>query len=426
MPRIGVAISTQNRREILEESVLQWLKHKPNDCEIVVVDDASEDPVPDYLGVKVVRNNLRLGIAMTKNRGIEELMNLGCEHLFLADDDVYPIRSDWWKPYVESRERHLSYQWPRGSRWRVLHRDSNHFSISFPRGVMLYADKKVIESVGGFDPSFGRWGGEHVEWSRRIHKENLSTWEFADVSGSERYWYAHDRVSNTTNSTIPLAERVKLDKYSKAQRNRLRDCGNYVPYRQQPEGFQDYSLGPDLAAAHAGEVEPSLAVLLHVLLMNPYGQAVEFGVGSGRSLAQIATHMPVMGFDSFEGLPERWRDGFDKGAFACKPPSIENSTLVEGWFEESLPRTDLPDDIGLVHIDCDLYSSTKTVLSHLKSKIHPGCYIVFDEWHGYSSGEDGNEPENHEQRAWREFVAETDISWTVVGHGPEQWAIRII
>ena len=45
---------------------------------------------------------------------------------------------------------------------------------------------------------------------------------------------------------------------------------------------------------------------------------LEFGVASGRTINYISkfTTDTVYGFDSFEGLPEKWRDGFDKGAFS--------------------------------------------------------------------------------------------------------------
>jgi hypothetical protein len=95
---------------------------------------------------------------------------------------------------------------------------------------------------------------------------------------------------------------------------------------------------------------------------------------------------------------------------------------VPGLFSDTLPSTNWQNigPIGLVHIDCDLHSSTMTVLNHIGPLLNPGTYIVFDEWHGY----DGHE--NHEMRAWQEFADRTGIGWTVIGHGPEQWAIRIV
>ena len=67
----------------------------------------------------------------------------------------------------------------------------------------------------------------------------------------------------------------------------------------------------------------------------------EFGVFMGMSINHLAkmTEQRVFGFDSFEGLPERWWDGWKVGAFAVpKLPKVRrNVTLVKGWFNETLP-----------------------------------------------------------------------------------------
>ena len=65
-------------------------------------------------------------------------------------------------------------------------------------------------------------------------------------------------------------------------------------------------LGPNITAAH------HFGLLEHVLSSDPEGTAVEFGVGTGQSTRLIAERMPVVGFDSFQGLPEFWRKGFPK------------------------------------------------------------------------------------------------------------------
>src|SRR6185312_8949753 len=49
------------------------------------------------------------------------------------------------------------------------------------------------------------------------------------------------------------------------------------------------------------------------------GLCVEFGVGTGGSLRKIAEHCYVYGFDSFNGLPEDWRNRFPVGYFALTP-----------------------------------------------------------------------------------------------------------
>lgn len=159
--------------------------------------------------------------------------------------------------------------------------------------------------------------------------------------------------------------------------------------------------------------------LKHALSKHPKGYALEFGVGKGNTLRLIADVMPVIGFDSFQGLPEDWRDGFPKGRFRCTPPDVLNAELVVGLFEDTLPGFDWPDKIGLVHLDADLYSSTKTVLEHIGPQLRTGTLLVFDEYHGYPGFE------QHEHKAWAEFVDEYGVDFAVVGHGPEQLCVRI-
>lgn len=109
--------------------------------------------------------------------------------------------------------------------------------------------------------------------------------------------------------------------------------------------------------------------------------AVEFGVAAGVSTRLIADYLPVIGFDSWQGLPEDWREGYPKGAMACPKPEIDNATLVEGLFEDTLPGYDFSQhDIALVNVDCDLYSSTATALKHVGPHLKPGCLIVLDDY----------------------------------------------
>ena len=176
-------------------------------------------------------------------------------------------------------------------------------------------------------------------------------------------------------------------------------------------------LGPRLGGG-------DLDTLRHVLSLDLKGEAAEFGVATGTTLALIAQHMFVTGFDSFDGLPEDWRAGFPAGRFRCTPPGpVPNSALVIGLFADTLPVwvPTVEHPLGLVHVDCDLYSSTVTVLDSVYPLLDAGTVIVFDEFHGY----DGCE--QHEQRAWTEFlVAHSDIDVEPLGHSREQYAVRVL
>ena len=145
------------------------------------------------------------------------------------------------------------------------------------------------------------------------------------------------------------------------------------------------------------------------------GMALEFGVASGTTLGLIAEGYdrgPVFGFDSFEGLPEPWRLGFDTGAFAQQQiPDVEGAELVVGLFDETLPGflDAHPGPVGFLHLDADLYSSTATVLEQVGPRLVPGSVVLFDEYFNYPGWQE------HEHRAWREHVERTGLEWTYLG-----------
>lgn len=384
----------------------------PEGSLVVVVDDASDKPLTGGESLengslyRLISHDSRMGVAMTKNAGLSALMDAGCEHLFLVDDDIHPMSRDWWLPYVESPEPHLSYQWPNTGGEPDLC-SGGHYQVDFPRGVMLYAHRSAVEKVGGMDPAYGAWGGEHVEWQARIHAAGLTTWPYADVLGSDALW-----CELRTGSTWPASQRRRVFECTGIQWQKERN--RYVPYRTD-HGLQEWALGPVIPD------DGPYSELRHVIGMAPAGTAVEFGVGKGESTAIMAAHMPVVGFDSGRGLPEDWRPEFPRGSFAFGFPEVEGATIVGGLFADTLPNYDFAalGYIGLVHLDADLYSSTATALKHIGPYLQPGCYVVFDEWHGYAGAE------HHEERAWREFAQDAGIGWTIVGHGLQQWVIRI-
>src|SRR5581483_604410 len=99
------------------------------------------------------------------------------------------------------------------------------------------------------------------------------------------------------------------------------------------------------------------------------GLYCEFGVYAGSTIRFISERVnEVHGFDSFEGLPEDWRARHAKGTFKLKgmPTVQDNVRLHVGWFHETLPGfvRDAQAPLAFLHIDCDLYSSAKTVLAH--------------------------------------------------------------
>jgi hypothetical protein len=143
------------------------------------------------------------------------------------------------------------------------------------------------------------------------------------------------------------------------------------------------------------------------------GDIAEFGVAAGISLISFFRILKNLeegntrkfyGFDSFEGLPELSEkdvvkdeatasEEMKKGGYAHKDAYPEllsfaekNSSvkLLKGWFNESVPKffSENPETrLAFIHMDADLYDSTKTALENSWNRLVPGGIILFDELH---------------------------------------------
>lgn len=129
----------------------------------------------------------------------------------------------------------------------------------------------------------------------------------------------------------------------------------------------------------------------------------------------------MAGFDSFQGLPEKWRGGFEAGRFgenedlystvrSLLPEQVE---LYEGWFQNTIgqfkerhPR--MP--AALIHHDGDLFLSTTITFQLLSDRIVPGTHMVFDELFGYPGYE------NHEILALYLWMVQNDVELCAMGH----------
>ncbi|MCA1671357.1 MAG: TylF/MycF family methyltransferase, partial [Actinobacteria bacterium] len=119
-----------------------------------------------------------------------------------------------------------------------------------------------------------------------------------------------------------------------------------------------------------------------------------------------------------EGLPEAWRSGFPAGAFDLDQlPDVPGADLVGGWFDDTLPGF----LVSFLHLDADLYSSTRTVLDLVGPRLQPGSIVLFDEYFNYLGWEE------HEHRAWAEYVARTGTRFEYLGYtiDNEQVIVRV-
>lgn len=153
---------------------------------------------------------------------------------------------------------------------------------------------------------------------------------------------------------------------------------------------------------------------------------LEFGTYKGELINFCSSLIPeakFYGFDSFEGLPESfsiWKRGrFDiKGKL---PKVNKNVSLIKGYFNETLPKflEEHKEKASFIHIDCDLYSSTKTVFDNIYDRIVPNTVIQFDEYYNYPGWR------NHEFKAFQEFCKKYNVEYEYIGISHMQVAVVI-
>jgi hypothetical protein len=151
----------------------------------------------------------------------------------------------------------------------------------------------------------------------------------------------------------------------------------------------------------------------HWLRLNQVeGDVLEFGTGSGGTFCLMANYAKRIDpsrrrrfflFDSFQGLPECNGDDahpqWQKGAWAFSADFVrkrgrrygvapEDTILIPGFYEESL-RPELRSELGigkaaLIHIDCDLKTSTEAALEWAVPFVQTGTVVLMDDYFCYS------------------------------------------
>jgi len=177
------------------------------------------------------------------------------------------------------------------------------------------------------------------------------------------------------------------------------------------------------------------------------GLYLDFGTLTGTCANAIADLIPdrtVYGFDSWKGYPDT-HGIFQKGEWALPIPNNkddiidrkseytvrDNVKLIIGYFEDTLIDflKKQNKNIALLHIDCDLYSSTKFVLSECINYIKSGTIIQFNgffqrwlitEYMNYGPRADRVNREivywlTDEFNAWNDFVKEFNVEFEYFG-----------
>ena len=97
--------------------------------------------------------------------------------------------------------------------------------------------------------------------------------------------------------------------------------------------------------------------------------------------------------------------------------------MATGLFEDTLPvfLAETDEAIAFMHLDADLYSSTKIVLDLAADRLAPDAVLVFDEFFNFPGWQ------QHEFRAWTEFIARTGRAFEYLAYtgNNEQVVMRL-
>jgi glycosyltransferase involved in cell wall biosynthesis len=181
---IGIGITTKDRPDLLDLTLTNILSHLPYVCEIVVSDDSVIEENKNKsiescarFGVKRVDNSHNRGIARNKNSCLRELKD--CDHIFLFDDDCYPIKDNWAEYVIdchkESGVHHFNLL-DKSHHQLISEKTYSNFTIEEYRlvgGVFMFLTKDVIEKVGAFNKDYDIYGYEHASYTYRVFKSGL-------------------------------------------------------------------------------------------------------------------------------------------------------------------------------------------------------------------------------------------------------------
>ena len=221
--KIGVAIIACDRLEYTKQCVESILKNKGPVNELILINDGTK--IPDNTlsaGIDVMNNRPPYqSVGKAKNNAMRTLLNRGCDHIFLVENDQIIKTSEVWQKYIDAANAtgitHLNfgYHGP-ANRTPDYKKPNPRYIVEYPGNVKIalnmhsvgafsYFNKKYIEKVGYHDDFFkNAW--EHVELCQRGIEKGLlpAFWWFPDVEGSNEW--IEEIPGSIQNSSITHTE----------------------------------------------------------------------------------------------------------------------------------------------------------------------------------------------------------------------------
>lgn len=211
--KIGLGIVTHNRPELLEKALRSVVCRK--DLHILVVNDGDGVEIDDLQSF-IHDNETNLGVGKSKNRALKHLYNLGCDYIFLMEDDIYVKDENVFEKYIEASKKtgiqHFNFSqhgvmnknWPGGTPNPVLVLSYKDLQVPLYRhcvGAFSMYTRKCLQECGFICEEYYN-ACEHVDHTFQIVKAGMHPpfWYFADIENS--WEYLGDEEWSIEKSTI--------------------------------------------------------------------------------------------------------------------------------------------------------------------------------------------------------------------------------
>lgn len=207
--KIGVGVITCNRPDFLRNCIKSIDKLWYD--EFVIVNDGFQ--AIETSKYKVINNPQNLGVGKSKNIALKQLLNAGCVHIFIVEDDII-FKKNAFEAYItaskKTKVKHFNYCLHGGDNKyngipvprKIIEIDGIRVSLYFNvYGACSYFHKSCLEDAGLIDENYVN-AMEHVDHTMELIKKGYHPpfrW-FIDLENSNDYIV--DQDYNHNKSTI--------------------------------------------------------------------------------------------------------------------------------------------------------------------------------------------------------------------------------
>lgn len=195
-PRLGIGVTTYNRRDLLEQVLENVAAHTTYPYELIVCDDGSKDDTVEMLRRRETPHIAapNRGIAWNKNRVFHYLAEVRrCDVLIILEDDTAPAKANWQHDWMAASLAygHVNYRgdWFKEkpvTGWGHWYDPAQSRPFS---GQCVGLSRHALAVAGYMDARFSGYGYEHIEHTLRLARHGFGIGMPTPGKPEERLYY---------------------------------------------------------------------------------------------------------------------------------------------------------------------------------------------------------------------------------------------